>query len=132
MIPLEIILGVEDDSNSPCRQPKFPSVIWSEMLGCLDGLRYMKLSDGTMPNLSMLFPATHEPKEDSTGKPGHDQDPALCRVLAPALEELELENISFVPNSVAQYWSQKSLFDALSTRKGLRYRLTMIACKVGT
>ena len=47
-------LPLTDIQTLHVTKPEFPSAIWNEILGHLGRLRYMKLSDGWMPDLSML------------------------------------------------------------------------------
>lgn len=93
----------------------------------------LKLYHGFMPDLS-AFLATHELKDDLGGQQACDQDPPSRHAFIPVLEELELEYITFIPNNTQRHgvMSQKSLFDALSTRKGLRDRLRMKRCEAET
>ena len=105
-------------------QPEFASVIWTKILGCLDGLRYMKLSDACMPDLSILSSTA---AENLNGQRSRDHGATPGHIFVPALEELELYRIMFIPECGM---SEQALVDALSTRKGLRDRLITIECEV--
>jgi len=95
--------------------------IWSKILGQLPGLRYLELIDGDMSDLAPVFSVT--PHAGCTENEGGYADRGLDRVLAPALEELELHCIRFSSAADVQ-----SLYDALSTRKGSRGQLKMTHC----
>ena len=108
-------------------QPEFPPAIWKEILRHLDGLHHMRLSDGCMPDLSILSHVANEPKENPGGKLTHDQD---RHIFVPALEELVLCGISFIRDDATPHgahMSQSSLFGTLSTRE---LQLTMIGCEM--
>ena len=111
--------------------PPFSSAFWRSMLEHLPSLRRIKLTQGRMPDLaSMLSRTTHEGDGDGDGKAldGH------ARMLAPALEELELNRIIFLPRGARPASetaiSQYSLLDALSTRDAPKGRLSMTQCSV--
>ena len=92
---------------------------WRSTLGHLHGLRYIKLSNSNMPDLSLLTLYADRPVE------------ALHHMLIPGLEELELYCITFSPED---NWSdeiisdEQSLLDVLSTCKMLH--LIMAECDV--
>ncbi|KAF8555395.1 hypothetical protein OG21DRAFT_1602946 [Imleria badia] len=99
-------------------EPPFSSAFWRKALGYLPNLRYLVLSLGRMPDLASVLSLTDDQ--------GPDQ------VLVPALEELVLHMVELSlqesdainpPSSEVQYF-----FDALSSRKGTRGRLTMNKC----
>ena len=94
---------------------ELPADFWSEMLGRVDGLRYMKLSNGPMPDLSLLSSTARNPKK----YPGRRRvrGPYPEHLFVPALEELEFHDITFVA-AEGNDMSQKSLFSTLSTRYG--------------
>ena len=158
-IPLKITFGEEDEememaegdkhciiSDICCSLPlknlqslnvlfpcQFSADLWRGVLRDLDGLRYMKLSYGGMPDLSDLFLAAHESRESPGVQPTLDQHPTSRHIFIPALEELELQQITFTHDNVQRQgvMSKRSLFNALSTRKALRDRVRMISCLVG-
>ena len=69
---------------------------WRKTLGHLDGLWYMKLSYGCMPDLaSLLTLPADSVGEDATSD--HDLTPS--HIFAPRLEELELYCITFSPRN---------------------------------
>ena len=110
---------------------ELPSNIWKGMLGRMDSLRYMQLSYGLLPDLSLLFLATRESDKNPGGQPIPDQDVTSGHKFVPALEELELYRITFVPDHtpLRSGMSQTSFLDALSTRKGLQERVAMTSCR---
>ena len=81
--------------------PPISSNFWMRTFGHLQNLRYIKLSQGSMPELASLL-------DD------HCTD-ASDQIFAPGLEELELENITFTTDWDA--FSLQSLEDAVSTRE---------------
>ena len=107
------------------------SAFWSKMLAQLQGLRYLKLSQGYMPDLgTLLSPTSHR---DATDQGGCYGDRAPDRVLVPALEELELDDlvISRRSESDMQYIPcMTSLRNSLSSRKESRGQLTIIRCTI--
>ena len=102
---------------------------WEKTLGHLYGLKLLKLSDGTMPNLVPLLALA---AEESVGTPRGTSDcaPTPGLTYTPALEELVLDRIklTYGDNALTDVISEKSLLDAFSTRKAPRPRLTMIEC----
>ncbi|KAF8138933.1 hypothetical protein EV363DRAFT_1445705 [Boletus edulis] len=74
--------------------PVLPA-IWRSALGHLQDLRYLKLSSGDLPDLAPVLSltdiTTSEGAEDQGGHTNRSPD----RMLAPALEELELDDIFF-------------------------------------
>ncbi|KAG6373827.1 hypothetical protein JVT61DRAFT_5974 [Boletus reticuloceps] len=111
------------------------SNFWRNMSKYLPDVRYIKLSDGFMPNLESTLSVTdltaHEGAESQGGHA--DQDPD--RILAPALEELVIHSIMFTgrPKSpcYADQMDLQSLFDVLATRKAPGGRLTITRCTEG-
>ena len=100
--------------------PPFCPAFWRMALGHLPGLRYIKLSRGYMPDLaSVLSQTAQEPLENPSGCVTSDGDPT-DRILAPALEELDLCRIWFSSDLPGVAISQRSLLDTLSTRKTVR------------
>lgn len=105
--------------------PPFPSSFWSKTLGHLSDVRYLKLSQGYMPDLApvlSLVPYVYTENQD--------------RLLAPALEVLELYDITFSSpldseGDVPSAADVQSLYDALSSRKECPGHLTMVRCVVG-
>ena len=110
--------------------PPFSSAFWRKILGLLPNLRYLKLSQGCMPDLApVLFLTPHDYMEN-----GGYTDRGPAQVLAPVLDQVELYDILFLalggvtmdsPAADAQ-----SLFDALCSRKGSRGRLTAVKCVI--
>ncbi|KAN0097114.1 hypothetical protein V8E55_001560 [Tylopilus felleus] len=113
--------------------PPLSVASWKEALGRLPSLRHLKLSEGFMPNLASIL--SLPPHNFTENKDGHAfQGPD--HVFAPALQELELDSISFsaavisdgnsdIPFGVTDY---QSLSDALSTRTERQGRLTVTRC----
>jgi hypothetical protein len=105
------------------------------MLGHLEDLRYLTLSNGGMPDLASVLslsnPTTHEDEVNQGGRTPNNQ--ARDRILIPRLEGLELDQISFsLPGSQSDtagfVISQRRLFEALSTRNSPSGRLIMTRC----
>ena len=112
--------------------PDFSPNLCKDILGRLDALRYMKLSCDPMPDLSLLSLAVPESNENPSMQHVPDRDPTSGHMFVPVLEELELHEISFIPDDPSvqsDFMSQRSFFDALSTRKGLQDRLIITECK---
>ncbi|KAF8559918.1 hypothetical protein OG21DRAFT_1492356 [Imleria badia] len=95
-------------------RPPFSPAFWRKSLAHLQDLRYIKLSNGFVPDLaSVLYSTAHgDANQDATG----DQD--SNHILAPRLEELELCDIVFSPGGHSDLLkpaiTQRCLFDALS------------------
>ena len=107
--------------------PPSSPAFWRKMLGHLHDVRYLKLSHDRVPNLVPVLRVSPSTQE---GEENHDR--YACKV-APALEELELEEIIFF--SEGGYYrdrgiSQRDLFNVLSTRGVLGGRFTMIGCSM--
>lgn len=111
-------------SNSP-----FSHNFWKKTLGHFDGLRYMKLSDGDMPDLVSLLALPADGPGDAT----NDHDLTLGHAFVPALEELKLDCITFSSEDDFSDGavSKQSLLDALTTRKALRLNVIEYDVKVG-
>ena len=112
-------------------RPPISSTFWTRALGDLQGLRYIKLSQGNIPELASVLRLTpHDPAE----KQGGHADRGSNRIFAPALEELELYEIEFSTEPPERDMDilatnvVRSLCDALSTRKEPRGRLIMTRC----
>ncbi|KAF8437305.1 hypothetical protein L210DRAFT_3547485 [Boletus edulis BED1] len=107
--------------------PVLPT-IWRSALGHLQNLRYLKLSSGDLPDLAPVLSltdlTTSEGAEGQGGRTNRNPD----RMLAPALEELELCNISFWKRTQKNKCpvDVQALCDALATRKGSSGQLTII------
>ncbi|KAF8437220.1 hypothetical protein L210DRAFT_602369 [Boletus edulis BED1] len=109
--------------------PPLSATFWMDVLSHLQGLRSLKLSRGYMPQIASILSLA----PDNRAEEGGHQNPS--RLLAPALEELELYDILF-SKAVESYHDVdrlevadvQSLHDALSTRKDTRVRLTMTGC----
>ena len=119
--------------------PPFCAEFWSEMLGYLPGLRSLKLGGGLMPDLASALRSRTADKHlvNQNGHASGDRD--ACDMLAPALEELELECIQFLDRSKLRGmndWRREpaadiqSLYAALSSRKGPRGRLILSRCDI--
>ena len=114
--------------------PLFPPVFWRKMLGHLPDLRYIKLSDGNMPDLASVLSVpdltAHEGVENQGGHATSDRD--QDRILVSRLDELELYRITFSPGGDSDMpdlaITRRCLFDALSTRNAPQGRLTMTQC----
>ena len=106
--------------------PPFCSVFWKKLLGHVPNLRYLKLSSGDMPELPSVLSVT--PRDGAENHDRHaDQDPWM---FAPALDELELNCITFPPPARERDKDTfatdiQSLYDALSTRRESRGQLIM-------
>jgi hypothetical protein len=107
--------------------PLFPPGFWRKMLGHLQDLRYLELSNGGMPDLASVLSVTdliaHEGVENLDGHASSDRD--RDHMLVSRLEELELYKITFSTRD-----PQDCLFDALSTRNTPQGRVTMIQCNI--
>ncbi|KAF8555350.1 hypothetical protein OG21DRAFT_911422 [Imleria badia] len=106
-------------------QPPTSSAFWTRTFGHLQDLRYIKLSQGDMPELAAIL---YNDCTEIWGERTPDQ------IFAPRLEELELYDITFAA-SPPEYdimgalgTDLQSLQDALSTRD--RARLIMTHCFV--
>ncbi|KAF8555580.1 hypothetical protein OG21DRAFT_1507596 [Imleria badia] len=101
-------------------KPPTSSDFWMRTFGHLQDLRYIKLSQGDMPELASLL----YDYGDTENQGGH----ALNQIFAPALEELELEDIMFAVDPPE--WTNTlgtdllSLQDAISTREPARLIMT--------
>ena len=109
--------------------PPVSSAFWRRILEHLPSLQRIKLKQGRMPDLaSVLSHTTHEGDGDVNVPDGH------ARMLAPALEKLELDHIMFLPEGaeLASHAgiTQRSLLDALSTRDTPKGRLAMTQCRI--
>ncbi|KAF8138968.1 hypothetical protein EV363DRAFT_1445735 [Boletus edulis] len=109
--------------------PVLPA-IWRSALGHLQNLRYLKLSSGDLPDLAPVLSltdlTTSEGAEGQGGRTNRNPD----RRLAPALEELELDGISFWKRTQKNKCpvDVQALCDALATRKGSSGQLTINRC----
>jgi len=150
-IPLQIYFRVHDGDPEPlisnicCSmplssvrslrivQPPFSPTFWRNMLGHLRDIQYIKLLAAEMPDLSVLSLTTDEGVRHQDGLAMGDRGQG--HMLAPKLEELVLEWITFLPegdsNLPEPAITRRSLLDALSTRHGPRGRLTMTNCTIG-
>jgi len=111
--------------------PPFSSTFWNKTLGHFQGLRYLKLSCGNMPDLASALSVTGLTPHDHTENEGGYADRGPDRLLAPVLEELELRRILLLPRmedrtTCVPIADAQSLYDALSTRKGSPGRLRMV------
>ncbi|KAF8138963.1 hypothetical protein EV363DRAFT_1208943 [Boletus edulis] len=109
--------------------PVLPA-IWRCALGHLQNLRYLELSSGDLPDLAPMLSLTDltasEGAEGQGGRTNRNPD----RMLAPALEELELFNISFWKRTKKDKCpvDVQALCDSLATRKGSSGQLTIDRC----
>ncbi|KAF8550384.1 hypothetical protein OG21DRAFT_1487807 [Imleria badia] len=103
--------------------PPFPLAFWRKTLGHLPALRYLKLSQGDLPDLASILSLSPPDCTNEDGRSNRGPD----RVIVPALEELELYEIScpLLPPAADSNPNVQSLYDALSTRAGSQGRLTM-------
>ncbi|KAF8428850.1 hypothetical protein L210DRAFT_3117210 [Boletus edulis BED1] len=115
------------------------SPAFRRILRQLQDVRYITLVAGKVPDLSILSLTDHT-THDSEGEDVQDHgglasgDQGQRHIVAPRLEELELEHISFLPddgpNLSGYAITRRCLFDALSTRQGCSGRLTITRCDV--
>ncbi|KAF8433015.1 hypothetical protein L210DRAFT_3557338 [Boletus edulis BED1] len=111
------------------KPPVLPA-IWRSALGQLQDLRYLKLTSGDLPDLAPMLSlsdlTTSEGAEGQGGRTNRNPD----RMLAPALEELELCNISFWKRTKKDKCpvDVQALCDSLATRKGSSGQLTIARC----
>ncbi|KAF8428846.1 hypothetical protein L210DRAFT_3563898 [Boletus edulis BED1] len=118
-------------------QPIFSPAFWRRLLRQLQDVRYITLIAGKVPDLSILSLTDHT-THDSEGEDVQNHgglasgDQGQSHILAPRLEELELEYISFLPddrfNLKGYPITRRCLFDALSTRQGFPGRLIITRC----
>lgn len=109
--------------------PPSSQAFWVHVLGHLQGLRYIKLSKGHMPNLASVLSVTPRDYTESYSDRGRNQE------FIPELEELELYDIVFRTTQKGdidplKVTGVRSLCDALATRKESRGRLAMTQCIV--
>ena len=95
----------------------FAPGFWRKMLGHLQDLRYLKLSNGDMPDLASVLSVTDlSPHEGVENPDGHaSSDRGRDHMLVSRLEELELYQVKFGTRDL-----QDCLFDALSARIRLK------------
>ncbi|KAF8138971.1 hypothetical protein EV363DRAFT_1523430 [Boletus edulis] len=114
--------------------PPFSPAFWRRMLGHLQDVRYIKLTSGNMPDLSVLSHTGLTALENEQHRVGVTGDQGQDRVLAPRLEDLVLECITFLSEGDADQEepaiTRNCLFDALSTRSAQGH-LTMTECWMG-
>ncbi|KAF8123766.1 hypothetical protein EV363DRAFT_1546338 [Boletus edulis] len=120
-------------------RPWFSPAFWRRILRQLQDVRYITLSGGDMPDLSVLSLTDHT-AHDSEGEDVQNHgglasgDRGQSHILAPRLEELELEDVSFLPddgsNLSGHAITRRCLFDALSTRQGSPGRLAITQCYI--
>ncbi|KAF8120352.1 hypothetical protein EV363DRAFT_1280937 [Boletus edulis] len=116
--------------------PPFSSAIWRKLLEHLPSLRHLKLSYGYMPDIAPVLSVT--PYCNGTEKRGTHAGQHLDSVLAPALVELELDNISLSMtrrrgrhckmDSDPPAGNVESLYAALRSRREHPGQLTMQTC----
>ncbi|KAI9573745.1 hypothetical protein HD554DRAFT_548001 [Boletus coccyginus] len=112
----------------------FSSAFWRKTLGHLQDLRYLRLSLGNMPDLASVLSVTNLTPHGLTGDRDGYADRGPDRIFAPVLEKLELYDVQLskpgsrpTPQPAADV---QSLYDALSTRKGSRGRLSISKCPI--
>ena len=101
--------------------PPLSPDFWRKTLGHLRGLRYVKLSDGCVPDLVSLFTVLETPNWHVA----NNHDLTRDREIVPALEELELYRIRFRDEDS---WSQELLLDAY---KAHHFRIVLTDCTYG-
>ncbi|KAF8437274.1 hypothetical protein L210DRAFT_1059415 [Boletus edulis BED1] len=112
-----------DVQSMDVTRPPFSSTFWTKTLGRLPNLRRLKLIRGNLPDLASVLSLTPcRGRENKDGNGDGDSD----RVLAPALEELRLSNMSFSPTPLK---TVQSLWEALSSRKA-KDQITVPRCVV--
>ncbi|KAF8433056.1 hypothetical protein L210DRAFT_427098 [Boletus edulis BED1] len=111
--------------------PPFSPAFWRRMLGHIQEVRYIKLTSGNMPDLSVLSHTDLTALENEQNRVGVTGDQGQDRVLAPRLEDLVLECITFLSEGDSDQEepaiTRHCLFDALSTRPAQGH-LTMTEC----
>ncbi|KAF8420288.1 hypothetical protein L210DRAFT_3562991, partial [Boletus edulis BED1] len=121
------------------QQPTFSPVFWKRLLRQLQDVRYITLSRGYIPDLSVLTDhTTHDSEGEDVQNHGGlaSGDRGQSHVLAPKLEELELKYITFLPHDGSNLPEPAitcgRLFEALSTRRleGSLGRLITTRCSV--
>lgn len=104
-------------------------------MGRLQDLRYMKLSNGILPDLTVFACTELTVPDGAEGDGGLDPGDYPSHVLVPALEELELEWITLSPGADRRLGgpgiSYQRFLNVLSTRNVLNGRLTMTHCWIG-
>ncbi|KAF8123769.1 hypothetical protein EV363DRAFT_1355391 [Boletus edulis] len=122
-------------------RPWFSPASWRRILRQLQDVRYIALYEGDMPDLFVLSPTDHT-THDSEGEDVENDggltsgDRGQSHILAPRLEELELEDVSFLPDDGSDLSghaiTRGCLLAALSTRRleGSPGHLTMTRCKI--
>ncbi|KAF8555378.1 hypothetical protein OG21DRAFT_913352 [Imleria badia] len=100
---------------------------WSDILGRLQGVRYIKLGEGDMTNLALTLSGDRRTRTEN-------QHADRGQILAPVLKELVLYNtpifVSILTDVTDAENSVQSLCDALAIRKEPRGRLSMTRCTV--
>ncbi|KAF8123772.1 hypothetical protein EV363DRAFT_759135 [Boletus edulis] len=121
-------------------RPWFSPAFWRRILRQLQDVRYIMIFDGNMPDLSVLSLTDHT-AHDSEDEDVHlggltPGDRGQSHILAPRLEELELEYLTFLPdngsNLSGNAITRGCLFEALSSRRleGSPGRLIMTRCDI--
>lgn len=125
-LPLTNVYGLYVD------YPPLSSAFWRKLLGYFSRLRYLKLSQGDMPDLASILSVTHHGDMENQGE---YVDGCPDSMFVPVLEELELDSIKFLPQLPAHDMDKpttdvQSLYDALSARTESPGKLTMTRCSV--
>ncbi|KAF8555387.1 hypothetical protein OG21DRAFT_1496338 [Imleria badia] len=112
--------------------PAFYPTIWWDILGRLQGVRYIKLGKVDITDLVLMF--SRGPRDYMENQAEH-ANRGQSEIFAPALEELEFYDVVFSTAleedmDPLKVTSVQNLCDALATRKEPRGRLTMTRCTV--
>ncbi|KAF8441646.1 hypothetical protein L210DRAFT_3537785 [Boletus edulis BED1] len=114
----------------------FSPAFWRRMLEYFQDVRCIRLHAGNAPDLSVLSLTdltTDEGVQNQDGLATGDR--GQSHILAPRLEELLLDWITFLPERDSDLFepaiTRHSLLDSLSTRRGTHGRLTMTQCAIG-
>ncbi|KAF8437303.1 hypothetical protein L210DRAFT_3547457 [Boletus edulis BED1] len=127
---LDCILGDISTFSFEVINPPVLPAIWRCALGHLQNLRYLELSSGDLPDLAPMLSLTDLTTSEGTEGQGGRTNRNPDRMLAPALEELELFNISFWKRTKKDKCpvDVQALCDSLATRKGSSGQLTIDRC----
>lgn len=114
--------------------PSSASAFWSKILGHLQGLRYLKLTEGWLPDLATVLSAAHD--DDTEDQRERDDQQGSERIVAPALVEVVLCRVFFpwipLPRCGCRPFPGGDVFalhDVLSKRKDSHGgQVTLIEC----
>ncbi|KAF8138947.1 hypothetical protein EV363DRAFT_1315259 [Boletus edulis] len=109
--------------------PVLPA-IWRSALGHLQNLRYLKLSSGDLPDLAPVLSLTDLTTSEGAEGQGGQTNRSPDWMLAPALEELELDDIFSWKRTKKDKCpiDVQAFCNALATRKGSSGQLTITQC----